>query len=116
MQNHIQRCADAAEKRIDFLLEEEQEPFTMNEQNFMDYRSKFLAHYKGIRQRTGSQSIFTLDSLKLDGNQHDTRSAQPRKNTPPQAVAAAAVDSGSPDSMESAIQIMAEVRAYFQGS
>ena len=63
MHSHIQRSADAAEQRINFLLEEEQEPFTMNDHYLMDYRSKFLGYYKGIRQK--SQTTF-IDNLESD--------------------------------------------------
>jgi len=117
MHGHIQRCADATEQRIDFLLEEEQQPFTMNDHNFMDYRSKFLGYYKGTRQK--SQSTF-IDNLESD--RHDARVAVSRILT---LIAELGIHnitvSSLPqllplDSMESAIEIMAEVRAYFHGS
>jgi len=117
MHGHIQRCADTTEQRIDFLLEEEQQPFTMNDHNFMDYRSKFLGYYKGTRQK--SQSTF-IDNLESD--RHDARVAVSRILT---LIAELGIHnitvSSLPqllplDSMESAIEIMAEVRAYFHGS
>jgi hypothetical protein len=117
MHGHIQRCADATEQRIDFLLEEEQEPFTLNTHSFMDYRSKFLTYYKGTRQK--SQSTF-ID--KLESNQHEARVAVSRVLTliaelGIQNITASSLPRLLPlDSMESAIEIMAEVRAYFQGS
>jgi hypothetical protein len=117
MHGHIQRCADATEQRIDFLLEEEQEPFTMNNHNFMDYRSKFLGYYKGTRQR--SQSTL-MD--KLESNHHDARIAVSRVLTSIAELGIQNITAPSLlrllplDSMESAIEIMAEVRAYFQGS
>lgn len=66
MHSHIQRSADATEQRINFLLFLEQEPFTMNDHYFMDYRSKFLGYYKGIRQK--SQTTF-IDNLESDGRE-----------------------------------------------
>jgi hypothetical protein len=117
VQNHLQKCADAAEQHINSLLEEEQEPFTMNEHYFMEYRSKFLGYYKGIRQKSRSNFIENLESnsewaknsfnkvvsglAELDLHSVD-RSVLPRLFPP--------------DPMETAIEIMAEVRAYFQGS
>jgi hypothetical protein len=113
----MQKCADAAEQHISSLLEEEQEPFTMNEHYFMEYRSKFLGYYKGIRQKSRSNFIVNLESdsewarnsfnkvvsglAELDLHSVD-RSVLPRLFPP--------------DPMETAIEIMAEVRAYFQGS
>ena len=45
MKDHVDKCAEAAALHIKFLLEEEKEPFTMNEHYFSDYRSKFLKFY-----------------------------------------------------------------------
>ncbi len=117
MHGHIQRCADAAEERMNFLLEEEQEPFTMNNHYFMDYRSKFLGHYKGIRQK--SRSIL-VD--KLESNEKEAKLAVSRVISNLAELGLYNVDRSSlprllpPDPMEPAIEIMAEVRAYFQGS
>jgi hypothetical protein len=115
MHGHIQRCADAAEQRINLLLEEEEEPFTMNEHYFMDYRSKFLGHYKGIRQKTESSFV---DELQNEEN----KQLVSRATSALAALGFSNVDLSTlprllpPDPMESAIEIMAEVRAYFQGS
>ena len=117
MHSHIQRSADVTEQRINFLLEEEHEPFTMNDHYFMDYRSKFLGYYKGIRQK--SQTTF-IDNLEGDGR--EARSAVSRVISGLSELGLHPVHRSSlprllpPDPMESAIEIMAEVRAYFQGS
>ncbi|KAF8504672.1 P-loop containing nucleoside triphosphate hydrolase protein [Russula emetica] len=113
MHGHIQRSADLAEQRITFLLEEEQEPFTMNEHYFMDYRSKFLGHYKGMRQKAESSFIDKLQS-------EENKQLVSRVTSTLAALGLSNVDSSTlprllpPDPMESAIEIMAEVRAYFQ--
>jgi hypothetical protein len=115
VQGHILKCAEVAEQRITFLLEEEQEPFTMNVHYFMDYRSKFLGHYKGIRQK--AESSF-LDKLQSEENKQlvsrvtSSLAALGFSNVDPSALPRLL----PPDPMESAIEIMAEVRAYFQGS
>jgi len=117
MHGHIQGSADATEQRINFLLEEEQEPFTMNDHYFMDYRSKFLGYYKGIRQK--SQTTF-IDNLESD--EREAKVAVSKVITNLAELGLRPVDRSSlprllpPDPMESAIEIMAEVRAYFQGS
>jgi hypothetical protein len=115
MHGHIQMCADLAEQRITFLLEEEQEPFTMNEHYFMDYRSKFLGHYKGIRQKAESSFIDKIQSeenKQLVSRVTSTLAALGFSNVDPSTLPRLL----PPDPMESAIEIMAEVRAYFQGS
>lgn len=117
MHSHIQRSADATEQRINFLLEEEQEPFTMNDHYLMDYRSKFLGYYKAIRQK--SQTSF-IDNLESD--EREARNAVSRVISNLAELGLRPVDRSSlprllpPDPLESGIEIMAEVRAYFQGS
>ncbi|KAI0302311.1 P-loop containing nucleoside triphosphate hydrolase protein [Multifurca ochricompacta] len=115
VQSHIQKCADAAEQHINFLLEEEQEPFTMNEHYFMEYRSKFLGYYKGIRQRAQSNFMDNLES-----NEDGMKNAMNIVISYLAVLGLNPVDPTSlarllpPDPMEPAIEIMAEVRAYFQ--
>ncbi|KAI0295243.1 P-loop containing nucleoside triphosphate hydrolase protein [Russula brevipes] len=112
MHDHIQRCADVAEQHINFQLEGEQEPFTMNEQCFMNYRSKFLAYYKEVRQKSHSNPENTKGETKLFAS----------KMAGPAELCLHPVDPLSlawflpPDPEKSAIAVMAEVRAYFQGS
>jgi hypothetical protein len=89
LKGHIEKCADAAAQHLNSLLEEEREPFTMNECYFMEYHSKFMDYYKGARQRA--------------------RMGLEIANGPQQANLPA-------DRMDPAIGIMADVRAYFQGS
>ena len=117
MQIHIQKCADAGAQHIDCLLEEENEPFTMNVHYYEEYRSKFLVHYKKGRLRDKSNVIQNLE------NNTDTSIM----NAVNESISSLAklglhsVDASSlaallpPDLMESGIEIMADVRAYFQG-
>jgi hypothetical protein len=96
-------------------LEEEQEPFTMNEHYFMDYRSKFLGHYKGIRQKAENSFMDKLQSKEnkeLVSRVTSTLATLGLPNVDPSTLPRLL----PPDPMESAIEIMAEVRAYFQGS
>ncbi|KAI9465220.1 P-loop containing nucleoside triphosphate hydrolase protein [Lactarius psammicola] len=116
MQSHIQKCADDADKHIKSLLEDENEPFTMNVHYYAEYRSKFLGHYKGARLRAKSNVIKNLE------NSNDTGMMDAFN----EAISSLAklglhsVDASSlatllpPDPMEPAIGIMADVRAYFQ--
>ena len=117
MKDHVEKCADAAAQRIDSLLEEEKEPFTMNEHYFMEYRSKFLAYYKKARQKE-SQFIKNIEN-KTDGNMVTYMNNAISYLT---AMGAQGLDSTSlakllpSDPMDPAVEIMADVRAYFQGS
>ena len=118
MKDHIEKCADAAAQHIDSLLEEELEPFTMNEHYFMEYRSKFLAHYKEARLKAKSQFIRNLENSD-DGDMmramNEALSSLTRMGL--EAANASTLANLLPsDPMDPAIGIMAEVRAYFQGS
>ncbi len=117
MKDHIEKCADAATRHIDSLLEEEQEPFTMNEHYFREYRSKFLAYYKEARRRDKSQFIRNLEN-RDDGNimaaTTETICSLARMGL--EANASSLAKLLPPDPMDPAIEIMADVRAYFQGS
>jgi hypothetical protein len=118
MKVHIEKCADAAARHIDSLLEEEKEPFTMNEHYFMEYRSKFLAHYRQARLNARSQFIRNLEN-RDDGDMMaamtETLCSLTRMGLE-QADATLLANLLPPDPMDPAIGIMAEVRAYFQGS
>jgi len=117
MHAHIQRCADVTEQRISFLLEEEKEPFTLNEYYFMDYRAKFLGYYRGIRQRAEGNFVDRLQS-----NDRETKAVVNKVISSLAELGLHSVESSSlarllpPDPMETAIEIMSEVQAYFQGS
>jgi hypothetical protein len=117
MKDHIEKCADAGARHIDSLLEEEKEPFTMNDHYFMDYRSKFLAYYKDARLRAKSQFIRNLENSD-DGDMVDAISeticSLTRMGLPAKASSLANLLPADP--MDPAIEIMADVRAYFQGS
>ena len=117
MQTHIQKCAEAAAQHIDSLLEDENEPFTMNFHYYAEYRSKFLNHYKSDRLRSKSSFIRNLE----DGNNSSMMNAVNETISSLAKLGLHSVDASSlasllpPDPMEPAIEIMADVRAYFQG-
>ncbi|KAF8504671.1 P-loop containing nucleoside triphosphate hydrolase protein [Russula emetica] len=116
MKVHIEKCADAAARHIDYLLEEEKEPFTMNEHYFMEYRSKFLAHYRQARLSAKSQFIRNLEN-RDDG---DIKAAMTDTLCSLTKMGLEQVDASlfanllPSDPMDPAIEVMADVRAYFQ--
>lgn len=118
MKGHIEKCADAAAQHIDSLLEEEKEPFTMNEHYFSDYRSKFLTFYRDARRSAKSQFIRNLEN-RDDGDMMAAMSEAVTSLTRmglEQANASILANVLPSDPMDPAIEIMADVRAYFQGS
>ena len=118
MQGHIQKCADAAEQHINSLLEEEQEPFTMNEHYYLEYRANFFAYYKGARMRAKSNFIRNLEDhrdLDMVTALNEAMSSLTRMGL--HGVNASSLASLlPPDPVEPAVGIMADVRAYFQSS
>ena len=115
MQEHVQKCADAASKHIDSLIEEEKEPFTMNTHYYMEYRSKFLAHYKDARLKAKSNFRRNLEDSSMSQALNDALCSLTRLGLEA-ANASSLANLLPPDPEEPAIGIMADVRAYFQGS
>jgi hypothetical protein len=117
MQSHIQRCAEAATQHIDCLLKDENEPFTLNDRYYAEYRSKFLSHYKTDRLRAKSSVIQNLE----ENNSPNMKMAVSEAISSLAKLGFRSIDAPSlvallpPDPMEPAIGIMADVRAYFQG-
>ena len=118
MQEHLETCANAAYEHIDSLIEQEHEPYTMNTYYFMEYRSKFFAHYKGVRLREKSNFIRNMLNID-DGNMmqamNEAISALTKMGLE-EADTSLLANLLPPDPMEPALGIMAVVRAYFQGS
>jgi hypothetical protein len=105
-----------------------------------DYKSKFLAHYKGTRERYERANIMdairsykTAGSTKAragpPGGDKDYNTSSASQSAGIAKIMAGLAEIGMsgvkpeqlpkllpPDSMEPALVIMAEVRAYFQGN
>lgn len=128
---------ERAEQRVDWLLDLEDGPFTLNTHYHLDYKAKFLAHYKGVREedrnaafmnairehmrappQTSTQGLFV-------GGRHASSTTSPSAVSRALAALAEAGLAGNTvddlaklipsDGMDPALIIMAEVRAYFQG-
>jgi hypothetical protein len=101
------------------LIEEEEEPFTMNTLYYMEYRSKFLAYYKDARLKAKSDLIRNMESKDMRQAIDDALCSLCALTR----LGLGAVDASllanlvlPEDRMEQALEIMASVRAYFQGS
>lgn len=124
IQDHIKKCMERAEERIEWLLALEDQPFTLNTHYLADYRDKFLAYYKGAREKDynatltsaieaygppaskglSTQSPIGIDRIMKGMTELGMYGVKPEdlmKLIPP-------------DAMEPALGIMADVRAYFQ--
>ena len=125
---------ERAEQRIDWLLELENPPFTLNTHYLSDYKEKFLAYYKGAREQDRNMTF--LNAIREYAPPTATQSTPSRSGvaypSPAPAgiskVLSGLVDVGllgvkpedlskliPTDGMEPALGIMADVRAYFQG-
>jgi len=125
-------CQEKAEERINWLLELEKSPFSLNTHYLSDYRAKFLAHYRGARERYDNTE-FTQFIKNHKENSPPSTGHRKLSGPVPQLTGIAKVLSSlaeigivgvkaedlpkllPPDPMEPALGIMADVRAYFQG-
>ncbi|KAJ3563691.1 hypothetical protein NP233_g8780 [Leucocoprinus birnbaumii] len=128
MQDHLKSCLAKAEEKVHWLVDIEDKAFSLNTHYFSDYRSKFLAYYRGARNRGNHTSIMeTINTY--------SRPSSPvfgSKNSSSNLYGISKVLSGlaeigmsgvqaedlaklfKTDNMEPALEIMADVRAYFQ--
>ena len=130
---HMKRCQEKAEERINWLLELEKSPFTLNTHYFSDYRAKFLAHYRGARERCKNTELNEFIKNYKENPTSSTSYTGPIRAPVPQLtgiakalsilaeIGIAGVKAEDlpkllpPDPMEPVLAIMADVRAYFQG-
>jgi len=106
---------ESTEARVAWLLALEDRPFLLNTHYLADYRDKFLAYYKGAREQDRNANLMSA-----------IREYAPHNPMGITKVLAGLVEVGvkpeelakliSPNRMEPALAIMADVRAYFQGA
>ncbi|KIL62474.1 hypothetical protein M378DRAFT_199179 [Amanita muscaria Koide BX008] len=130
MQTLIKKCWERTEERILWLLELEESPSTLNAHYLLDYRNKFLAHYKAARAKRryhGFKKYSHTAPVHPPTTQGNKRNAFVESPVTGSAkVIEGLLEMGItgikpedipnllPDPMEPALVIMAEVRAYFQ--
>ena len=129
LQQHLKECYEGAQRSIDWVISLENRPFSTNEHYFFDYREKFLAHYRGTRQKQRNGSLVKSITSYIHQENVDN---QPQDEEPPlrgiakvlsglaelgfQGIVAENLIKLLPaDEMEPALTIMADSRAYFQG-
>ncbi|KAF8161524.1 P-loop containing nucleoside triphosphate hydrolase protein [Crassisporium funariophilum] len=132
MQQHIKRCLGRTEESIAWFIKLENRPFSLNTHYLSDYKSKFLAHYKGSREKYGRPNLMSLINSYSPASLTAGILNKTPVGIPPQLTGIAKILSGlaeiglvgvkpedlpkllQADEMEPALTIMADVRAYFQ--
>ena len=133
IQDHINKCMNNTQERIAWILALEDRPFSLGTHYLAHYRAKFLAYYKGAREQDRNRNLMSaIQSFTPPASSASTTRRQSFQETPPTGIAkvlAGLVELGfhgvkpedlakliPPDGMEPALEIMADVRAYFQGT
>ncbi|KAG6883701.1 hypothetical protein C0993_004521 [Termitomyces sp. T159_Od127] len=129
LQDHLNKCMERAEERIDWLMKLEDRPFSLNTHYFSDYKEKFLTHYRIAREKGRNSKLTTA----IEQYKQAPSSSHHHKGSilePPSGIAkvlASLAEIGvagvKPETLtklmesertEPALIIMADVRAYFQ--
>ena len=127
MTEHMKKCGVRTKEKIQWLMEIEKRAYTLNTHYYSDYKDKYLSFYRGCRQKD-KQFMSNLKGYKP----HERTTYNPSPTSFQAGMAQIltalpqvgitgtnAVDLAKllpPDPMEPALNIMAGVRAYFQGS
>ncbi|KAJ3565327.1 hypothetical protein NP233_g7701 [Leucocoprinus birnbaumii] len=125
IQDHLKTCLAKTEERINWLVDLEDKAFSLNTHYLTDYRSKFLAYYRGARNKSNYSDIMQTINGYVPASPVAGQKA-------PVLFGISKVLSGlaevgllgiqaedlaklfKTDNMEPALEIMADVRAYFQ--
>jgi hypothetical protein len=128
----LKQCLERTEERIAWLLRIEELPFSLNTHYLSDYRSKFLSHYRASREYYEQATL--IKAIQSYGKNQTSKTTDSSGWTPAELiepiakVLAGLAEIGMtgvkpedlpkllpPDRMAPALEIMADVRAYFQG-
>jgi hypothetical protein len=124
--DHIKKCGEKTRTQIEWLLKLEARPATLNEHYYSDYKARWVAHFKGWRNNDKNKPL--MGAIDSHNSSPSVRLGQPSADAITQVLSALAGIGMSgmkaedlskllpPDPMEKALVIMAEVRAYFQGT
>jgi hypothetical protein len=118
----LEECKTSTQQELEFLLDMESLPFTLNSHYYMDYKEKFLKYYAS---NADEQSLL---ALSLRNNSAQPTGSEDSPNSVEQALKHLR-DAGfagvrredlirllpSDFARQSALEIMASARAYYQG-
>ncbi|KAI6139724.1 P-loop containing nucleoside triphosphate hydrolase protein [Pisolithus tinctorius] len=113
--DHLDLAAARAKEKIDWLLQVERMPATLNTHCYTDYRDKFLAYYRGCRDNN-YDLMSNIRKLATDRNRVETVNKALSSLT--ELGISTQVDDLTrllpSDPLEVALGIMASVQGYFQ--
>ncbi|KZT22318.1 hypothetical protein NEOLEDRAFT_1171464 [Neolentinus lepideus HHB14362 ss-1] len=128
--DHVKKLAERTKERIRWLLQLEQEPFTLNSHYYQDYKDKFRAYYKRCRQISENKTLLSKleeteseaalassDAVPLDAHNPSDLIQALSSLSLLGFVGVKAEDLPKllpSDPYAPAVEIMAETRAYFQ--
>lgn len=122
MQDHLKSCFARTEQRIDWLVDLEDTPFSLNTHYLSDYKSKFLTFYRGVRNKGNHKDVMSqIDTYTSPKNSSSSYGISKVMSGLAEIglIGVQARDLAKLfkiDDMEPALEIMADVRAYFQGA
>jgi hypothetical protein len=119
LQEHLKNCLVRTLERVTWLLDLERDPFTLNSHYLSDYKDKFLSEYRLKRQQDIHGDVLNTLKDDLDWVSH----GQVINDIVSKLATLGIREVNSTDlakllksdAMDPALEIMAEVRAYFQG-
>lgn len=118
----MKKCGDRTKEQLNWLLEIESRPFTLNTHYYANYKEKFLAFYRGSRKHGSNGDL--IDNLRSYNPNNESNPFQEGMTQIMSALPQVGINGTEPndlakllpaDPMEPALAIMAGVRAYFQG-
>ncbi|PFH50434.1 hypothetical protein AMATHDRAFT_60959 [Amanita thiersii Skay4041] len=121
LQDHLQKCSDNAEDHLRWLIRTELDPSTLNTYHLASYSDKFLAHYRGERAKKYHTDLMDAISKYQAGVSYKGAPFGLQKVF--QGLSELSITGIKPedipnvlpsDPLESALRIMADVRAYTQ--
>jgi hypothetical protein len=126
---HVKTCFNNALEKVKWLLALEAQPATLNTHYFCDYRDKFFSYYKAARDNDVNAGLMkAIENYTRSHNQggmYETTSLPTGIANIMTGLRQVGVYSVRPedlvkalppDPMESALNIMADVRGYFHGA
>lgn len=120
--DHVNKCRDVARIRINWLLQLEKTPYTINDNYFSERRDKYLAKYRLERSQSNADGRKLAQAVSY--YQHSKSLEFDKINAVLSNLTAMGITTVEAqhlvkllptDPMEPALQIMASVRAYFEG-
>lgn len=116
--DHLEEASHRTKDRIQWLLKLEGNPTTLNTHYYAAYKDKFLTYYRDARGDSGLMEKLQLGRGKKRSSEHQTSINKALSSLNELGISIQETDLPKllpPDPMEASLNIMASIRAYFQG-